>query len=379
MALRVGIVGGGIGGLTAAIALRAHGLEPTVFERSTSRGSEGIGLLVWANAVRALKALGIDLAAVAAPIVHTQIRSDSGDVLCSLPIDDWSTSTGARSVAIRRPVLVRALTAAVPEGIVETDRTVSRFETRGDGVVVTLSDGTRRDFDVLVGADGLSSVVRMQLLGDSPIRVMDQRLWVGLARPRAGLLKEGLTLATIGRGPRFWIAPLPEGEAFWFATFNRSDSPRGSERPRDFLMRELADWPAPIDEVLRATRDEDIIEARSCDRVPTERWGEGPVTLLGDAAHASTPDLGMGACQAIESASVLARCLAECSEPAAGLRAYEKARIEHTATVSRMSWITSQNTTMESAMLCAVRDAGIRMGLPTIARRNFAWLMGHAG
>jgi len=377
MALRVGIVGGGIGGLTAAIALRSREIEVKVFERSASRGSEGIALLVWANAVRALKKLGIDLAPLAAPIVHTQIRSDGGDVLCSLPIDDWSASTGARSVAIRRPVLVRALADAVPEGVVESGRTVSGFERRGDCVVVTLSDESRHEFDVLVGADGLSSVVRKQLLGDNPIRIMDQRLWVGLARPRAGLLRDGVTLATIGRGPRFWIAPLPNGEAFWFATFNRSDAP--GDRPREFLRRELADWPAPIDEILQATRDEDIIEARSCDRVPSDRWGEGPVTLLGDAAHASTPDLGQGACQAIESAAVLAECLADGTDPTAGLRRYEKIRMDHTATVSRMSWITSQNTTMESAMLCAVRDAGIRVGLPAMARRNFAWLMEHAG
>lgn len=378
MALRVGIVGGGIGGLTAAIALRARGFDVTVLERSASRESEGIALLVWANAVRALKKLGIDLATIAAPIVHTQIRSDAGDVLCSLPIDDWSASTGARSVAIRRPVLLRALADAVPEGIVETGRAVSRFDRRGDHVTVSLSDGTSHDFDVLVGADGLSSVIRTQLLGDNPIRIMDQRLWVGLARPRAGLLRDGITLATIGRGPRFWIAPLPNGEAFWFATFNRASAL--SDSPREFLRGELAEWPAPIDEILEATRNEDIIEARSCDRAPSDRWGDGPITLLGDAAHASTPDLGQGACQAIESASVLAECLARSnSDPVAGLRAYEKLRMDHTATVSRMSWITSQNTTMESAMLCAVRDAGIRVGLPSIARRNFAWLMEHAG
>lgn len=374
---RVGIVGGGIGGLTAAIALRARGFDVKVFERSASRGAEGIGLLVWANAVRALAKLGIDLAALGAPIVHTQIRSSDGDVLCSLPIDDWSASTGSHSLAIRRPVLVRALADAVPRGVVCDGETVRGYElSRGEGVSVVLDDGSREHFDVLVGADGLSSVVRAQLLGESPIRVMDQRLWVGLARPRAGVLREGITLATIGRGPRFWIAPLPNGEAFWFATFNQSSAP--SDRPREFLRSELADWPAPIGAVLQATRDDDIIEARSCDRPPSDRWGAGPVTLLGDAAHATTPDLGQGACQAIESASVLAECLAGESDLAAGLRAYEKARMDHTATVSRMSWIVSQNTTMESAVLCAARNIGIRVGLPAIARRNFAWLMEHA-
>ncbi len=332
--VRVGIVGGGIGGLTAAIALRARGFDVKVFERSATRGSEGIALLIWANAVRTLAGLGIDLGPLSAPIEHTEIRTSAGDLLCSLPIDDWSASAGARSVAIRRPLLVRTLAEAVPVGIVESGRTAVKLSRVAEGVRLELSDGTQHDFDALIGADGLHSVIRAQMHGQSPIRMMNQRGWVGLARPPAGILKTGITIATIGQGPRFWVAPLPEGEAFWFATLNRSEAPDGSRR--EFLRRGLEGWPAPIDAVLATTRDEDIVETRICDRPPSERWGEGPVTLLGDAAHASTPDLGQGACQAIESAVVLADCLAGSQDVVAGLRAYERARMDRTATISRM-------------------------------------------
>lgn len=369
----VGIVGGGIGGLTAAIALRARGFRVTVFERSERRGSEGVALLLWSNAMRALAGLGIDLLPMAATIEHTEVRTSRGEVLCSLPIRDWSARAAAPSVAIRRPLLIEALAGALPADVIEHGRRVTGF-VQGKRVRAVFADGGQREFDVLVGADGLHSRIRAQLLGEQPIRMLQQRAWVGLSRPPAGLLRPGVTVATIGRGPRVWVAPLARGEAFWFATLNRSHVPDGS--PVVFLREGLADWPAPIADVLAATRDEDVVEARICDRPPVQRWGERRVTLLGDAAHAATPDLGQGACQAIESAAALADCLSAAPEVEAGLRAYEHARMDRTATISRLCWITSLNTTIESPLLCAVRDTAIRLGLPAVARRHMAWILG---
>ncbi len=371
----VGIVGGGIGGLTAAIALRARGFRVTVFERSGRRGSEGIALLLWSNAMRRRAGPGTDLHPIAATIEHTEVRTSRGELLCSLPIRDWSARAAAPSVAIRRPLLIEALAGALPADVVEHGRRVTGF-VHGDRVRVVFADGGERELDVLVGADGLHSRIRAQLLGEQPIRILQQRAWVGLSRPPAGVLRPGVTIATIGRGPRVWVAPLARGEAFWFATLNRTHVPDGS--PVAFLRDGLADWPAPIADVLAATRDEDVVEARICDRPPVQRWGEGRVTLLGDAAHASTPDLGQGACQAIESAAALADCLSAASEVETGLRAYEHARMDRTATISRLCWITSLNTTIESPLLCAVRDTAIRLGLPAVARRHMAWILGSA-
>lgn len=374
MTVTVGIVGGGIGGLTAAIALRAVGFDVTIFERSAEREKQGVALLVWANAVRVLTALGMDILGISAPMERTEIRTSSGELLCSLPIAEWSANAGAASVAIRRPVLIDMLAAKLPGHVVETGRSVSRFEARGDRVRLHFERGAARDFDIVVGADGLSSIIRRQLHGPHTIRMLQQRAWVGLAHPAPGVLKSGVTTATIGHGPRFWVAPLPNGAAFWFATLNQMQSP--DVGPCDFLRAGFADWPPTIGQLLEATLDEDVIEVRIRDAPPSERWGEGRVTLLGDAAHPSTPDLGQGACQAIESAACLAECLADSSDVSSSLRDYERRRMARTATISRMSRITSLNTTIESPILCALRDRGIRATLPTIARRHFAWIMG---
>jgi 2-polyprenyl-6-methoxyphenol hydroxylase-like FAD-dependent oxidoreductase len=332
-------------------------------------------MLLWSNATRTLAQLGVDVVSLGAVIEHTEVRTAVGDLLCRLPIGDWSARAGAPSIAIRRPLLVDALARSLPDDVVETGHTVAGFSRDRSGVALHL-ENERRYFDAVIGADGLSSVIRRQLLGDQPIRVVQQRGWVGLSRPQVPLLQPGCTTATIGHGPRFWSAPLPDGAAFWFATLDRA-APT-SDDVLGFLRSGFAGWPAPIDEILAATHPADIVLARICDRPPSARWGEGPVTLLGDAAHPATPDLGQGACQAIESAATLAQCLVDADAIEAGLRAYEDARMERTATISRLCWITSLNTTIESSLLCTIRDTGIKLGLPMIARRHMQWILGSA-
>jgi 2-polyprenyl-6-methoxyphenol hydroxylase-like FAD-dependent oxidoreductase len=374
---RVGIVGGGIGGLAAAIALSARGAEVRIFERAEDRRREGVALLLWANAMKALGSLGIYEAVRgrAAAIDITEVRNARGDLLCELPICEWSRSGSVPTVAVRRPDLVAALSRALPPDVVCRSAVLASFAVHGSTVVARFAGGDELELDLLIGADGLRSTVRTQLVEHAPPRPPHQRAWVGVARGVRGLLRPGVTTATIGRGPRFWAAPLDDDSAFWYATIN--DAGDGSDGV-DRLSRELAGWHAPIEDLLAATRDDDVVHTRIWDRPPADRWREGPVTLLGDAAHAATPDLGQGACQAIESAAVLAACLERSATIAEGLRDYERRPIERTATIERMCWLMSMHTTIESAVLCSVRDAAIRLGLRRLARGHLTWILAGA-
>ncbi len=366
----MGIVGGGIGGLAAAVGLRSHGAHVTVFER-VRRQHQGVALLVWGNAMKELAALGVagDVLRVANPIEVTCVRNPAGDVLSELPIGEWSQRATMPSVAVRRADLVAALAAQLPAELVREGSELASFVDDGRGVRAQFADGSTEEVDVLIGADGLHSTVRAQLHGSAPPRALQQQAWVGLARGVA--LEPGVATATVGRGPRFWSAALPDG-AFWYATLNRVTDSRAA------LAEVFDGWHAPIRDLIEHTTDDDLVTTQIRDRVPLASWGRGRVTLLGDAAHASTPDLGQGACQAIESAGVLARSLARADDLEAGLRAYERARIDRTATISRLCWMTSVNSTIESPLLCAVRDAAMRVGLKTVARGHLEWILAGA-
>ncbi len=368
---RVGIVGAGIGGLTAANALISRGAEVVVFERAR-RNHQGIALLLWANAMKALASLELTeaLLARASPIEITDVRTATGELLCSLPIGTWSRRVEMPSVAVRRSELVEVLAARLGEGVVREAMAFHSFHPSGDGLRVRFEDGREEHVDALIGADGLRSTVRAFLFGDQQPRELRQRAWVGTAPP--GPVPPGVATASVGHGPRFWTAPLRDG-VFWYATLNDVSA---NERPaRAVLLDAFAGWHHPIRELLERSSDDDIVTTQVRDRLPSERWGEGAVTLLGDAAHASTPDLGQGACQAIESAIVLADCLARAESLPAGLRAYEQARQRRTATISRLCWMTSVNSTIESPVLCRIRDAAMRVGLKNVARGHLEWIL----
>jgi 2-polyprenyl-6-methoxyphenol hydroxylase-like FAD-dependent oxidoreductase len=363
-------VGGGIGGLATALALQSRGASVVVYER-TRRQHQGVALLVWGNAMKALASLGLvdQLLAVAAPIERTRVRNPEGDLLSELPIGEWSKRAEMPSVALRRGDLVAALAAGLDDSVVHEGVELASFAQDRDGVRARFTNGAEDRMDALVGADGLHSVVRAQLLGSEPPRALRQQAWVGWASTPPGFLEHGIATATIGRGPRFWTAPLAQG-AFWYATLNAVVGDR-----RDVLLEAFAGWHAPIRELIERTDSDAIVTTQIRDRAPVERWGEGAVTLLGDAAHASTPDLGQGACQAIESAVVLAACLDRAESIESGLRAYERARIERTATVSRLCWMTSVNSTIEDPTLCRLRDAAVRIGLRAVARGHLEWIL----
>lgn len=371
---RVGIVGGGIGGLATALALRARGAEVIVFERAQHRRREGVALLVWANAMKVLASLGVAdrVRAQAAEIAVTEVRNAAGELLSELPIGAWSQRAEMPTVAIRRPALVEALLAKLGPEAIRVDASFTAFAHDGKRVRVRLGDGSEEVVDALIGADGLHSTVRAQLLGDGAPRALRQYAWVGLSRPPEGVMRPGIATASVGRGPRFWAAPLRDG-AFWYATLNRA--PAAGRGAREVMREAFAGWHGAIGELIEHTDEDDIITTQISDRPPVERWGEGAVTLLGDAAHASTPDLGQGACQAIESAGVLASCLAATRSITDGLRAYEQARIARTATITRLCWLTSVNSTIEAPLLCRARDLAIRFGLRTVARGHLEWIL----
>jgi 2-polyprenyl-6-methoxyphenol hydroxylase-like FAD-dependent oxidoreductase len=316
------VIGAGIAGLAAACALRALGYEVRVLEREPELRSGGAGLTLWPNATRALRSLGLDGVAgdCARELRAASTRAPDGSALSNLPLAQVAERFGPL-VSVYRPELLAGLRARF-DGEVEFGSTVVERDGR------LLAGGTPIQADLIVGADGIGSVVRRLLAPEVVPRAAGYGAWRGVAA--SGAATPEAASETLGAGKRFGLVPLTEDRTYWFAVLGE-----GGEHAD--LHTAFADWHAPIREVLEAPviGERSYLPLADLPRLP--RWHLGGTVLVGDAAHAMTPNLGQGAAQALEDVAALSRHLGSAPlERALGAYAAErKHRAERVVARSR--------------------------------------------
>ncbi len=358
---RVLVAGAGIGGLTAAAALRRAGCEVEVFERAPELRPVGAGIVLALNALLGLRSLGLDrqVAAAGAPLERAEILTAGGRRIARTDFSALVRELGVAAVAYHRAELHAALRAAAGGGVRLGAEAVG-FRQDGGGVRLVLAGGEEVAGDVLVGADGLHSAVRRTLLGAAPPRYSGTTSWRAVTPPGTGLVAAGASAESWGAGRRFGTVGLTGGRVYWFAVEGAPEGGADAGDPRDRLRELFAGWHPPIAEVLAATPGAAIVRTDLHDRDPVDTWGEGRVTLLGDAAHPMTPNLGQGACQAVEDAVALADELAAGGEPAAALRRYEARRRERTRAVVLESRRLGRLAQWSNPLARAARDLALR-------------------
>jgi 2-polyprenyl-6-methoxyphenol hydroxylase-like FAD-dependent oxidoreductase len=353
------IVGGGIGGLAAAIALRGVGVEARVFERAPELTEVGAGLSLWPNGIAALDRIGLgaQVRQRSVPDMDGALRSWRGRTVVATDGAALQRLLGDVSLIIHRADLLALLRDALPASSLVTSATCTEFRDEGRSVTALFADGTRGRGDFLVGADGIHSTVRAGLFGAAPPVYAGYTAWRAITAFEHSRLRAGVS---IGRGCQFGQVPMADGRVYWFATEN---APAGRPTPaageRAALLELFGDWHDPIPDLVSATDAAAILHNDIFDRSPVERWGSGRVTLLGDAAHAMTPNLGQGANQALQDAVALAAAVTDAAagdlEPA--LRAYERVRLRRANAVVSASRQVGRVMQLESPLACRVRDA----------------------
>ncbi|MBZ4422325.1 FAD-dependent monooxygenase [Myxococcus sp. RHSTA-1-4] len=339
------IIGGGLGGLCAAIALRQAGLEVAVYERAEDYWPVGAGLSLWPNAMRAFEALGLarEVAGAGASWRETVMHRWDGKVLSRLAVDALCRELGQPTVGVLRSELQQVLLRALGPDVVHLGAACTGFDVEDGGVRVTFADGQQVRGDCLIGADGLHSAVRQRLLPEVRSRYGGRTSWRGVVDVASEVIPEGSQFEIYGPGARFGICHIgrgPEGtrRMYWFLLAPAPEGGRDAEGGhREAVLSQVRGWMEPVESLVRATPESAILRTDIHYLEPLPKWGEGPVTLLGDSAHAMVTDMAQGACQAIEDALVLAKLLREDSDRVRALRTYESRRRPRTAHVSELS------------------------------------------
>lgn len=364
------VVGAGIGGLCSAIALRKAGFQVSIYEQAPEFARVGAGLTLWANAVKALRKLKVEETLSRSRITDAEIRSWKGDLLHHSSMESLEKKLGAPGLAIHRADLHRILLASLPANIVQVGKSLVGFEQSSQNVIAYFSDGSTDLADLLIGADGIYSAVRRQAFPSVQLRYAGYAAWRGVVSVRAGVHFDR-TSESWGNGARFGIVPIGSKKIYWFATANlpahRKPSP--AERKSE-LLRRFRGWHAPVEALIKETEPEDILYNDILDFDPLPHWSTGKVTLLGDAVHPTTPNMGQGAGQAIESAVILANCLAEENELQAALTRYETIRRPRTAWITSQSRRLGQVGQIDNPILCNLRNLAVRLAPPSILERT---------
>ncbi|MEW1720659.1 FAD-dependent monooxygenase [Streptomyces sp. NPDC093109] len=369
---RVLIAGGGIGGLAAAVALQRKGFETLVFERAESLRDGGAGLHVWTNGVIALAHLGLaDAVLKTAPAQQTcHFSTWRGETLGAWPVGDFAERYGWPTIAVERSVLHGVLADALHGTPVRTGTHVVGFTQDRDGVTVRFADGRTERGDILIGADGIHGAVRTGLHGDVPPRYTGYIAWRGKAALEHEAIPRGTFNAVFGPGTRFTYYDVAPGTVHWMSVANGPAGGRDEPGVAAMLAERHRGWAGPVQDILAATPDGGVIRGDVIDRKPDRRWGSGRTTLLGDAAHPITFNIGQGACQALEDALVLAEHLDRGrTDPVAALRAYETERMARTAPMQRIAWRIGRMGAVENRFAVAARETFMRAFWPDRAFR----------
>lgn len=366
------VVGAGIGGLTAAVALRRAGIEAVVYEAADALRPVGKGIWVPTNAMQALERLGLSAAVLQAgwPLERIELRELSGKVLTAVDLNEVAARFGHTTVSIHRAELVRVLAEALPADALQLGRRAVGIEQDASGATVRFADGGLARGDLLIGADGIRSTVREHLFPGVPLRYSGQTCFRGVADLElpAGIARTCWEIW--GGEARIGFSAIGPRSVYWFAPLvSPADSPMPAPLGA-WLAERYAAFPAPVAEIVRNTPEAEIIRTELYDFAPRQPWRRGRVVLLGDAAHAMTPNLGQGGAQAIEDACVLAETLRGGAALEEALAQYERARFPRVRWIADTAWRFGKLAHLGPGFARTLRDWTLRLTPARLNRRQ---------
>lgn len=362
--MKCAIIGAGIGGLTTAIALNQKGFEVKVYEAAPEIKPLGAGIVMATNAMLVFQRLGIEQKIKNAGYLIKEgfICDQRWKPIQQMNVDYISQKYGVGSYAFHRADLHKVLIEELPSGTVELSHRLISLEQADNKIHLKFENHSEHVYDFVIGADGIKSIVRESLFGKSTYRYSGQTCWRSVVEMPVPAKFKNATYELWGSkaGQRFGIVAVGENKIYFFAT-EKSDE-GGSDKIealQENLLTKFGEFGSDVKAILEKADLSKIIRTDIYDLAPIERWYQDRVVLLGDAAHATTPNLGQGGCQAVEDAFVLAMNLTEGMSIAEAFKNYQNTRFAKANYVVKASWQLGQITNM-TGVLIGLRNFALR-------------------
>ncbi|UYX54520.1 FAD-dependent monooxygenase [Bacillus thuringiensis] len=349
------IIGGGIAGLCAAISLQKIGLNVKVYDKNIEPTVAGAGIIIAPNAMEALEPYGISkqIKKFGNESDGFNLVSEKGSILSKLTIP----TCYPKMYSIHRKNLHQLLLSELQKGTVEWGKECVKIEQNEENALkILFQDGSEALGNILIAADGIHSVVRKQVIQSDGYRYAGYTCWRGVT-PAHNLSFKNDFIETWGTNGRFGIVPLPNNEVYWYALIN------AKARDRKYTAYTTADlynhfksYHSPIPDILNNASDVTMIHRDIVDITPMKQFFEKRIVFIGDAAHALTPNLGQGACQAIEDAIILAECIKNNAHYRQAFIEYEQKRRDRIIKISNTAWKVGKMAQIESKPLTILRN-----------------------
>ncbi len=355
--MKATIIGAGIAGLSLALCLQRLGLDYEVFEASVDLKPLGAGIVLSPNVMYIFDQLGLkeELERVGSELQEFEIASANGKRLQVIPNETNLHGTRYQSLGIHRGALQKIVSRTIPANKIHLGHKMTKLEPAT--ATLSFANGVLVKADYLVGADGIHSQVKQSLFPESKIRYSGQTCWRGLSGT-SDTRHSNRAVEHWSTGTRFGCVPIGSGQTYWYATAVRlanqiDESPQATKAALSTLY---TTYPKQVVDLLESTPANLIMRHDLYDLESLKTWHIQNTILIGDAAHAMTPNLGQGAAQGIEDAWVLSHYLLNSATIKDAFESFQTLRIAKAQEVSKLSWQIGQLANLQNPLLCYLRN-----------------------
>ncbi len=360
--MKISIIGAGIGGLTTAIALKQKGFEVEIFEASKDFRKAGSGINLAINAMQVFRRLGVykEISSLGSYTDSLLITDEKLNIITKVNLVNAEREFKAKTFAIHRATLHTILLNKLNGVKIHLNKKLKSLSQTNDEVNFIFEDGTAYTSNILIGADGIHSVVRKSIFDNTELRIAKQACWRGIVKIDIPKKYQTELNELWGKGKRFGFVHINENEVYWYALANYK-----TDYEKEFsninLEELFSNFSPLIKKIISKTENNDIIFNEMIDLKPISSWYYKNVCLIGDASHATTPNMGQGACQAIESAYVIAACLSTEKNIQTAFYKLEKIRKKDAKKIVKTSWTVGKMAHLENRFGIFLRNNIMRL------------------